>query len=293
MDMKRMISFQKVANYKSFSRAAKELFISQSTITVHISELEKEFGVKLLVRNKKKVELTSCGELFLDYTKQTINSFKNINASLSSIKNGMQGRLSLAFSGAVCYWFIPKVRRFIELFPLIDLQLHTSLSSEIIDMLLNRKIDLGIIRDLNLNYSHPLLKSILIESDNIIPVISTKHKLAKLEEVTFNNILNERIILYGKSPGINQWFLEGFYNAGVKPKVMLEVTDFQTAKLFVQELMGVTFIAEITVKDEIENGKLKKLPLKGRESLPIHSILIYHKELSMTGYINEFIKMMT
>jgi DNA-binding transcriptional LysR family regulator len=73
MDFKQIEAFVNVAKYKSFSKAAEAIYLSQPTISSHIASLENELGVILFDRNGKEVRLTRAGSIFIEYAVNLIN----------------------------------------------------------------------------------------------------------------------------------------------------------------------------------------------------------------------------
>lgn len=97
MEVRYLISFEKVAELRSFSKAARELFISQPTITTHIGELESELNTSLFKRSTNPIMLTETGENFLQYTKQILQLIRQSKDEVNSIEHGQFKLINLPF----------------------------------------------------------------------------------------------------------------------------------------------------------------------------------------------------
>lgn len=101
-------SFVGVVNYKSFSLAAKYLYVSQPTISTHIKQLEAELGVQLLVRSTKDVLLSEDGKVFYPYALQLLETEQQALKQLSKNENEGSGMVTLALSSVPGYYMFPQ-----------------------------------------------------------------------------------------------------------------------------------------------------------------------------------------
>lgn len=104
MEIRYLTSFERVAKLRSFSKAALELFISQPTITTHISELESELKTSIFKRNTNPIMLTETGGIFLEYTKQILLLIDQSKNEVKNIEHGIQGTLQICASESVTEW---------------------------------------------------------------------------------------------------------------------------------------------------------------------------------------------
>lgn len=292
MDFKQILSFQKVARLKSFSKASKELYLSQPTITSHIIDLEKELDMKLLSRSKTKVELTETGEMLLKYVNQIIALHDEAVGAIKSVKKGNIGSLKLALSDVDCYWLFPLLKKFQLFHANVDIGLSViGTASKIIDTVLNRKAHFAFIRHESPLYVDPLLNSKTIDEYEAIIVFSAKHKFAQISEVTLKDISQETLIGYGKKSRFWNQVERVFYNAGLVPKVSLELSDHHTVKQLLQTSWGMAFLPYICVKEEIEQGLLKTVPIKDCPPIKRYLVMISRRDLPMTDLSRSFLEM--
>ena len=124
MEFRQLRYFVKVAQLCSFSEASKALFISQSTLSQQIKQLEDELGVELLVRDSRHVALSDYGEQYLPYAKQVL---KDVDASSERMKDVRElniGTLNVGATYTFCPLLADTVRDFMKKYPGIKLKVY-------------------------------------------------------------------------------------------------------------------------------------------------------------------------
>ena len=109
MEIKQLETFVSVAKNLSFSKAAEELYLSQSTVSVDIGSLEKSLGVQLLIRNSKEVSLTNAGFDFLAYAKKILTLREQAIHSISGEDRDTQGNVSIISSTIPAQHLLPEI----------------------------------------------------------------------------------------------------------------------------------------------------------------------------------------
>lgn len=292
MEIRHIISFQKVATLNGFSKASKALFLSQPTITKHINELEKSLGARLLVRDNNAIELTEAGIEFLNYANQLIAIHDEAIAATTNIVQGKKTSIKLALSGPDCHWLLPMLEKFKKYYSDVDIHLSILWGKEVIERLLKRELHFGVIRSDIPSFFHQHLNAISIEEDEAILIFSPQHRLAQLKEITMADIYNEPYLAYGKGTSFwNNQLLQIYHNAGYEPQVSLESSDYQVIKLLVRASWGISFLSRPCVQEELDNGLIKTSPVK--DCLPIkrYSVLVYRKDLTLNKTFQSFLNM--
>ncbi len=290
MNLREMISFQQVAYYKSFSKAAKKLYFSQPTITFHILELEKEIGGKLFIRTNSHVELTPLGEILLQYVEQIITVYNEAIEAMENYKNGNIGNIKLALTGSTGYWLFPLLDKFKKCNKNVNIDLHVSFYSTILNLIMTKKAHFGFIKTESPSFSHPLLFSRTLAMDESILVFSPKHRFSQLEETTQAEVSREPIIAYGSKTNFWEQIIVKFNENGLDLKISADAYDYQTVKILLQTSFGVAFLPKICVNDELESGIIKTIPIKDLAPVNRYSVLIYRKDMVINGLFEEFLK---
>lgn len=290
MELKQILIFQKVVHHKSFSRASKELFFTQPTVTTHILELEKELNTKLFHRGKT-LRLTYSGEIFLKYVNQIMALQNDAIGVINKLNNGKIGTLKLALTGPDSYWLLPLLDKFKLYYSNSDLAIYNNIScDEIINMVLDREVDFGLIRKNQPVYVNPHLFSKKVHEDETVFTFSSTHKFAKLESIELADVVCEPIIAYGKGTELWDLIQRTFNDIGLNPKICMESLSFETVKLFLRS-GGISFLPYICVKDEIAKGVLNTATINNMPPIKRHSILIYRKDMQFNDFTKSFMNL--
>lgn len=129
----------------TFSEAGKKLFISQSAVSQAVKSLEEKIGTRLFYRKSRSVSLTPDGELLFKHIEKAYNLIKAGESKLLEIQNLESGEIRVGVSDTICrYFLIPYFRKFMDKYPEIKVQVINRTSSQIVDLLKNGVIEVGI-----------------------------------------------------------------------------------------------------------------------------------------------------
>jgi DNA-binding transcriptional LysR family regulator len=109
MDFRQIEAFIYVVRHKSFSKAADAIYITQPTVSAHISSLENELGIKLIDRSSKEICPTAAGYIFFEYAQNLINIRDNAVFALKDFTDKIEGNLEIAASTVPSQYIIPKL----------------------------------------------------------------------------------------------------------------------------------------------------------------------------------------
>ncbi len=287
MDFHQLLVFTKVAEKQSFSRAAEDLFLSQSTVSTHIGSLEKHFGQKLFDRLGREVALTPFGEK-LHYWAQEILKLQDMAIwDLKEWTGKAEGNISIG-AGTVPAQFIAPflMSRYLLKYPGITFTLTQNSSEAVADSLLKSETDLGMLGE---KYYSDRIDYIPLLDENL--VLITPPKVILRSPVSIYYLLEHNFIF--RKPGSGtQAVLEKILrkqNMSLnKLKVIAYFDNVQSIKQAVKENMGLSIVSEIAALDYKESGFLnvyKLVELKEKRTFYFG----YHKKKSLPPYISEFI----
>ena len=258
--------FYTVANHKNITKASKELNISQPAISKSIKNLEEQLGGQLFVRTKRGVILTEEGSEFYNYIKQAIEYISNAENKFTELINLETGCIKIGISTTLTKKFLlPYLEEFHRLYPKIDIQIITNISSELFSKLRNGLIDIII---LNLN-----------EKDYGQDIKITKCKRITdcfVVNKTYSNLINNGIsikelnkhplILQSKGSNTRE-FLDDFAkknNIILKPNI--ELASYSQVVEFAKIGLGIGYATKNYIKEELKNKQLYEINLK--EKIP-------------------------
>jgi len=257
--------FYIVAKNKNITDASKELLISQPAISKSIKNLESMLGGTLFVRTKRGVILTEEGKELYKYIKQAIEYINNAENKFSELINLETGTIKIGISSTLTKEFLlPYLEKFHKLYPNVNISINTDLSGELIKKLRNGLIDM-IVLNLNSNYDNDL-EIIKCKKIQDCFVVNDNYKELLNKEISLKELNNYPIIL--QSIGSNtRAFLDNFtkeHNIILKPN--MELASYSLVVEFARIGLGIGYVTENYIKDDLNNKKLYKLKLK--EKIP-------------------------
>lgn len=257
MDFKQIEAFISVAKYKSFSKAAYSIFLSQPAISSHILSLEKELSIQLFDRTSKEVLLTPAGESFLNYAIDILNCRDKAIYHLSSFNNNISGTLKLAASTTPCNTVVPiLIKEFSENFPDVSFNITELGSGQIIENIIRFDYEIGIVGKI---INDDKIKSYVLSEDELVLISSPSLNLP--DEVNIGSILKNKFILREKTSATRKTFEEAMLANNLDPSnldICCEVNSLDTIFQFVKTGIGVSIVSRNVCNDYISSGCVKE-----------------------------------
>jgi len=264
MNLKQLEVFLAVVETGSFSRAAEKTFITQSTVSQHISSLEKEFDLKLLDRTGKGVLPTEGGKIFLEHARQIVSQAREVPVAMKRFMGLEDASLKMGASNIPGNYLIPKaISSFLELYPGVTLTVWQGDSRETLDRLKSEEIEIGIIGTLFDEQSidfHPL------GWDKIVLTVKKNHPWSERKSITIQELLSERYVIREEGSGTEKTVREALVKAGIEPselKVRASLGSNEAVKQAVVNGIGAAFISEMSIRKELAQGDVATVKVKG------------------------------
>lgn len=197
MDLAKLVSFVSIADTHNFTAASKRLFISQPSLSRHISELECELGVRLFIRTKNLVELTPEGATLLPIAKEIIEKKEKFLEVAQSLATSGSGHLSIGYSGYWEFQYLTEViNKFSTQFPFVNFSFTREHHGRLNQKLFNEECDIILtLKESDFqSYESQSIGWKLIAKAPFVAVMSSRHSLAGRPSVTLAEIANEAII---------------------------------------------------------------------------------------------------
>jgi len=293
MNLKQLEAFVHVAEGGSFSKAAKDLFLTQPTVSAHISSLEKELNVRLFIRNTKEVNLSDDGKELYKYAKQMIDLQKKIEERFSAKKEAGKHCISIAASSIPAQYLLPKVLlRFNEKFPDEQLKIMEADSSEVVTKVVDHMVDVGFTGTV-LEKKH--CKYLPFYKDELVIVTPATDKYMKIQKASSDDISwvkKESFIMREEGSGTRKEAEKQLQNAGISVEslnVIASIGNQEAIKKSVRQGMGISVMSRLAAEDEIEAGRLLIFPIPGAsEGRDIN--LVYNKNYELSRSAERFIR---
>jgi len=264
LDTHRLKIFLTVADLESFSKAAKELYLTQPTISQHITSLETYLGITLLDRNWKGAHLTPAGKCLYKYAKQITALTDEALQSIELLKGKKTGQLKLGASTIPGEFILPKLLgEFKGDYPEIKISVKIGDTQTIINSLLEHSIELGIIGakvpNSKLTYTRFL-------EDELICAVPKNHKWwNRTSGIKVKDLFKEPFIIRENGSGTQISMAAKFKKLGTTKSelnIVSEVGSTTAVKQSIKTGLGISLVSERALEEEIKLKTLKKIPIK-------------------------------
>lgn len=293
MNLKQLEAFVQVAEGGSFSKAAKELFLTQPTISSHISSLERELNARLFVRNTKEVSLSEDGIKLYKYAKQMLDLQREIEVTFGMDEEGESHAVTIAASTIPAQYLLPEVlTRFSERYPQEQIRIQETDSSKVVMQIVDHRVDIGFTGTV-LEKKH--CKYIPFYKDELVIITPNTPKYQELvqgnkEDISW--IKKEHVIMREEGSGTRKEAELQLKGAGVKfagLDIIASIENQETIKKSVRQGMGISILSKLVTADEVANGEILAFPIPNSdEGRDIN--LVYNKNYQMTRSAERFIK---
>jgi DNA-binding transcriptional LysR family regulator len=289
MDFKQIEAFISVAKFKSFSKAANTIFLSQPTISSHIASLERELNVQLFDRTSKEVYLTPAGNSFLEYAINLLSTRNNAISNLSNFNTTISGILNLSASTTPCNSLVPDlIKKFSGIYPDVRFNITEQGSGNIIKNILDLQCEIGIV---GTTINNSKIKSYKLMEDDLVLVSSTDMNIP--DEITLKDLLKYKFIIREKNSATRSTLDIALESKGINPNllnVFCEVNNLDNLLQFVKLGTGVSIISEKISFDYIDSSKIKISKIKDL-LLKRNLYLIINSKRTLTPVANAFFNM--
>lgn len=263
LDIHQLEIFTKVAELKSFSKAAQAIYLTQPTVSQHISSLENYLGTKLFDRLGKEVALTKAGEILYRYAKQITALRGEAQQALDHFLGKKTGHLILGASTIPGEYILPPLLgQFKTLYPEIRITLRIGDTEKIVTELLGGTIELGII---GAKIIHTRLKYSPFVEDELIVVVPKGHRWWQRKSIDVQELADEPFIMREEGSGTRISMEKRLRKLGISSddlKIIAEVGSTTAVKQAIKANLGTSLISEMAVEEEIRLKILKKIPIK-------------------------------
>jgi DNA-binding transcriptional LysR family regulator len=258
--------FYQVALHLSFSKAAENLFISQSAVSQNIKKLEKELKSELFIRSTKNVQLTEAGKILLEHIEPAFNLIENGEKSIKEINALEKGEIHIGANDTISKdYLLPYLNKFHQLYPNIQIKITNRTSSTCVDLLKQNKVDL-IISNLPNSKITNKMESDIIFTFNDIFIASKEFKELKNNEIFLRKLKEYPLLMLESKTTTRQFFQNTLNKAGIKIEAAVELGSVDLLIEMTRIGLGVSLVPEYSLnlkKQEVFEVKTKeKLPAR-------------------------------
>ena len=289
MNINQLETFILVSNHLSFTKAAEELFVTQSSVSKIIKSLEDELGAQLFYR-APDIKLTDVGAELYKHSVDILSLIDNIPNELENLTNLRKGKVRIGIPPIVGSSFFPKaIGQFKEKYPEVHINL-VEVGSKIIQEQLNSgDIDVGVMcsypEEIDSFETHELVKSPLligVHSDN---------PLSKKSEISFEDLKDENFILFNKDFTLYDSIINRCSQHGYSPNIIFNSSQKDFIIEMISAKMGVTCLPEISCKN-VNRPEIKFIPMTNPK-IYLNLMIVWKKDRYLSYACREWIKYTT
>lgn len=286
----KLISFMKIVDTNSFTKAADALALTQPAVSQHIHNLEEELGVRLFIRNHNQLRLTANGEIVDKYARRLLAISNNLIQSLKDEKENVSS-LTVGITHSVeSSQIVEALAEYSNQNKGLTIKVVTDTVENLHKMIRNFELDFliinGKLKDSKLNY-------MTMDTDCLVLAVSPTHRLAAQNTVTLEELKKEKLILRLPTSNTISLFDQALNQNNLSVSdfdVVLEMDNIATIKDLIRQNFGVSVLSKSACMDEIRKGKLIGLPIENL-SLIRDINIIYPKDYENLQTIQDIVEL--
>ncbi|MCA1927167.1 MAG: LysR family transcriptional regulator [Calditerrivibrio sp.] len=292
MDFKQIEAFVYVAKYKSFSRAAEKMLLSQPTISTHINTLEEELNIKLFDRLSREVILTDAGQLFYDYAVDMMDLRERSIEAIKEFLNEISGNIRIGSSTIIAEFILPMIiKEFNNRYPKTFFSMDISNSQTIIQRVVDGILDLAIVAR---KIPKKDLEYKTIFKDKIILAVNREHPFYSRNNLFLEEIINEKFVIREVGSGTRNAVEYALKSKGYDFESLNATAVMSSTHGLLHSVkngLGVAFVSEIALIKDICGQEVKGIPII---DLVVEKdiFLVYNKRKTSKKLIKSFLELM-
>lgn len=291
--LKQVEVFVAVAELSSFTQAGERLYLTQSTVSAHISALERTLETRLFMRKaRSQIHMTAEGQRIYPAMKRILSDCQEIEKILQDDEKSTP--LMLGASTVPAQYLLPELLAgYLKKNPEIQFQIRRGDSVEVHELLESGKIRIGFVGTMleprNLLY-YPLAEDKLV----LITENSERFRRLQQEGKLGRDLLSEPFIAREEGSGTERSILEYLHRVALPADTLhiaARMDDPESIKTMVKQGAGVSILSDLTVRKEIEDGRLLSFEMD-RESLRRSIYMVCRRNVRYTGSERQFLEFM-
>ena len=288
MDIHKFKVFASVFRHKNFSKASKELNLTQPTISSHIKILEEEFDLKLFERMGRTVIPTKQAEVLYEHVMEIIKSADILKKAVKAVSKDTRGRLVIGASTIPGVYLIPGIMsKLKEEYPSISFQVLISDSREIIESIAGHDLLLGIV---GAKFDNDQIKYLPFVEDELIAVASPS--LIKNNHMTLKDLVKLPMVLREEGSGTRRETEKLLESKGISLKDISITGIFgstDAVKQAVKAGLGASILSKFSVADELKYKILEEIKLTDTK-MKRRFYFVTHKKRTLPRLYDAFLE---
>ncbi len=282
--------FSDLVESQSFSRAAKLNGVTQSAVSQQLRAMEKHFAVLIVDRSQKQFRLTREGQKLYDSAKEILHRYDKLVSDLQEMKKVISGAIHISTIYSIgLHELPPYITKFLQEFPSVNVRVEYRRSNLVYEDILHNSVDLGLIA---FPTKMRQLEVIPFLEDQLVMICNPEHPLGKRKAVEIKDLAEEKFIGFDQDIPTRKATDQMFRDNKVDMEPVMEFDNIETVKRAVEINAGISIVPSATVKQELKQGLLKSVTIKGSKvTRPL--AIIHRKGRVLTPAMKKLIATLT
>lgn len=283
--LRQLKTFIAAAEYKKMSEAAKQLYISQPTVSQIISDLEKEYEVKLFERFPRELKITPAGELLLDSAREIVSIHEKLEENMKSVadKRHLRVGATLTIGNTVMAGIMKKMG---EVYPDIEPRMTVDNTRHLEELMMSGELDAALVEG---TITRAEIVTMPVMVDTLYLICGKSHPFAEKKLVTIEELRGQNFIMRERGSGTRASLEEILTAHHVPVKTIWECNGSKAIIDAVRHGLGLGFISERCVSEYIERGEIFRIPVEG-VSTKRYFYFCYRRNHLMTTQMKDLMK---
>src|SRR5580765_1502617 len=260
MDLTALRIFLRVAEERSFSRAAAKVHRTQPAVRQSVKRLEDELGEQLFDRSSKSGTLTDAGRLLQNYGQRLVRLAEEAELAMRELRDLRRGRVLIGANEAAIHTLLPLIARFRTRYPDIAIDVRRVPARQIAVEVQQGSLDFGA---LTFHPAETGLIEVPVGSDELVLLVHPAHPLAARRQVTMDQLATEPVVAHNDPSPARERVLRLFEQRRIALKMVIALPSLDGIKRAVELKLGVALLPRQCATTEIASGRLVAIPVTG------------------------------
>lgn len=284
MELRQLKYFLTAKKLLNFTAAAEQLYITQSTLSQQIKQLETELGIPLFNRIGKRITLTEAAEVFAIYAEKSIKRANEGFLAMQDLLNLKRGTLRIGVSYGLRSTLISVLKSFSQKYPGIKIEINFGMTTMILEKLMNSELDFVLCFQDDRAEEHFQYQPLFTSEMTVVTAIDSE--VSEQSSFKLKEISKMPLILPQIGYSTSSFIREKFRQTGLKLNLAMEINDIPTLLEMVKTGKWHTILTKSTAKEE--NG-LRSIPIK-EKALTRTAVIVSQRDIYFTTLMQAFVK---
>ncbi|MFW6270440.1 MAG: LysR family transcriptional regulator, partial [Bacillota bacterium] len=273
----------------SFSKAAEELFVSQSAVSQNINNLEKELKSKLFIRSTKNVKLTEAGRVLLKHIEPAYNLIENGEKTIKEINALQKGEIHIGANDTISKDFLLNyLKNFHQLYPEVKIQITNRTSSTCIDLLIQNKVNLIISNLPNEKITEKMVVKEIYQFNDVF-IAGRDFKELQNKEISITDLKKYPLLMLEANTTTSKFLKKSLNKFAIDINAEVELGSVDLLIEMAKIGLGIAFVPEYCL--ELDNENIFKIKIK--EKLPARKLaVVTNKDIPLSNAAKKFIELL-